>query len=80
MPDNESEEEAEAGYAQVQELYPGAGGTEDQMYTFSQESTPNKSKLRQRREKGAQSSNYNRLPKSNSILILVSFRILRHRL
>lgn len=51
--ENLSDDDAEAGYAQVQEVYPGAeggvGADIDQMYTFSQDTTPNKSKMRQRR-------------------------------
>lgn len=49
--EDQSDDDCDAEYAQVQEIYPGAdggggmgigGGAEQQMYTFSQDTTPNK--------------------------------------
>ena len=67
--EDQSDDDGEAEYAQVQEIYPGADaglgmGAEQQMYTFSQDATPNKgSKLRPppprgRMEKGAAGSKW----------------------
>lgn len=57
-----SDDDGEAEYAQVQEIYPGADGGmggmlggEQQMYTFSQDTTPNKgpgNKMRPQRSRG----------------------------
>lgn len=69
--EDQSDDDCDAEYAQVQEIYPGADGVgggggmgamEQQMYTFSQDTTPNKgSKLRPQRnlrEKGAGGSKW----------------------
>lgn len=58
--DDQSDNDCEAEYAQVQEIYPGADGgiagagmglQEQQMYTFSQDTTPNKGKMRPTRNR-----------------------------
>ncbi|XP_059615371.1 rho GTPase-activating protein 190 isoform X3 [Phlebotomus argentipes] len=56
-PEEDSDDLAEAGYSQVKEVYPvGGGGSVDdqQMYNYALDTTPNKSKLRHRREKEQQ--------------------------
>jgi len=53
-PEDDSDDQVEAGYAQVKDGYGEDVGNE-QMYTFPHDTTPNKSKLRHRREKGQQS-------------------------
>lgn len=52
--EDQSDDDGDAEYAQVQELYPGhdGGGPDHQMYTFSQDTTPNKSKMRPRQRIG----------------------------
>lgn len=57
--ENHSDDDGEAEYAQVQEYYPGhdvglgMGGVDPQMYTFSQDTTPNKGgKVRSGRIRG----------------------------
>uniref|UniRef100_A0A7G3AVT8 Putative rho gtpase-activating protein 5 n=1 Tax=Lutzomyia longipalpis TaxID=7200 RepID=A0A7G3AVT8_LUTLO len=53
-PEDDSDNLAEAGYSQVKEVYQGGdtGSIDDQqMFNYTLDSTPNKSKLRHRREK-----------------------------
>ncbi|XP_055713098.1 rho GTPase-activating protein 190 isoform X4 [Phlebotomus papatasi] len=58
-PEDDSDELAEAGYSQVKEVYPGGGSgsvDDQQLYNYALDTTPNKSKLRHRREKEQQNT------------------------
>lgn len=85
LEDPSDDDDGEAEYAQVQEIYPGAdgGGGQEHMYTFSQDTTPNKANKirpppRNRIGGGAATMDKQQLGGSKWSLVFIHFQSLTH--
>lgn len=86
LEDPSDDDDGEAEYAQVQEIYPGAdggGGGQEHMYTFSQDTTPNKANKirpppRNRIGGGAATMDKQQLGGSKWSLVFILFQSLTH--
>lgn len=87
LEDPSDDDDGEAEYAQVQEIYPGADGGggvgQEHMYTFSQDTTPNKANKirpppRNRIVGGAATMDKQQLGGSKWCLVFINFSFFNH--